>query len=267
MFSCKMDGIPTIKDYDTAKRVFERIKPWRNYPDTQRPLRKRSEQHKTIVHDTWADTYAARLYNTDVVTYHKDGTIDAQTWGSRMTMEFFDAVAPFGMGATSVRGAMFIHVQTTTGWVNVQPERGTLSFRRVEKDSSVFEILNRDNVRPQYRKLVDRARAKEVREAIRPFLDWCRAIVALKGGNVPRVARDMKIEDEAWPYHHDLVTYLNDPGNLDTYRRAFMYIVHNRNKYTMPDVEQLVRDEAYMHMGAVNKHEMPFGEVPPRSKW
>lgn len=98
MFAITVGDIPHIPNYETAKRLYENIKPIRGSSDDVRPLGKRRDKHKLITKgtDERGEYYAAKLYRSKLVKYYPNGTvfITHDGWSSMSTAKFIDRVAP-----------------------------------------------------------------------------------------------------------------------------------------------------------------------------
>lgn len=70
---------------------------------TGAPLQTRKVANNTYVHRIDADTIGVRLHSTDVVKYHRDGTVtlDSGGWQTVTTKERLNAFTTFSIGATS----------------------------------------------------------------------------------------------------------------------------------------------------------------------
>jgi hypothetical protein len=91
----KYDAAP-VNFYREAKQRYEEVKPIRGRSGDVRPIGKRSRDHECIV--KVSDTaYAIRLYGTNVVTYHEDGSVELCTGGypSVSTAEMIELHGPF----------------------------------------------------------------------------------------------------------------------------------------------------------------------------
>jgi len=85
---------PRIYDFAAAKRLWARTPPWRgDSTPSARPLADRRDKHITIrsTDDPSSPVYC-RLYNTDCVTFHADGTIGITGYPSQSTVEFIRRV-------------------------------------------------------------------------------------------------------------------------------------------------------------------------------
>ena len=80
--------LPTDRmlSHESAHNKWASIKPIRGRSDQNtRPLTNRRNDNLTIRQDPNTNDIAVRLYNTDVITYHTDGTITLDPYGSVLT--------------------------------------------------------------------------------------------------------------------------------------------------------------------------------------
>jgi hypothetical protein len=62
---------PRVRSYEDAKSLFKKAR----FPKRGKPLENNTRLHKR------GEDYAVRLYSTDVVTYHPDGSVTVRTGG------------------------------------------------------------------------------------------------------------------------------------------------------------------------------------------
>lgn len=157
-----------------AKAHHDSIVPMRT--DGVRPIGKRRKKEANI--REVGDTIICRLYETDVVTYHKDGRIEVRLdgWVSQSTAAFISAA----LEPTSLRhNQMWITATTgetyTGGWLALDPNEVNTFVRTGSGD---LKFLN-----PTVTKVhtVNRARANNVRRQYKPFLDYIKNVVKLRG--------------------------------------------------------------------------------------
>ena len=84
MFGNNFTDIPSISSFEEAKRHYESIKPIRG-SDNLRPACKtpngRRKKHIQIVERNEGNSYAIQLYETDVVTFHNNNTLELNNGG------------------------------------------------------------------------------------------------------------------------------------------------------------------------------------------
>ena len=93
-YSCNTDNFPPISSFEKAKAHFNKVKPWRG--DTERPIGVRSHKNKGMreLHD---GSIAFRLYHTDCVIWHPDGTLTVEGYASMSTTSFIGSLVPDGV--------------------------------------------------------------------------------------------------------------------------------------------------------------------------
>lgn len=113
-FSCNTLDFPSISSFEKAKAHFNKVKPWRG--DTERPIGVRSHKNKGMreLHD---GSIAFRLYHTDCVIWHPDGTLTVEGYASMSTTSFIGSLVPDGVSHAKGRknwDEPVLHLQTPT---------------------------------------------------------------------------------------------------------------------------------------------------------
>lgn len=176
----KYDAIP-VKCYREAKQCYEEVKPIRGRSADVRPLGKRRRDWECIV--KVSDTaYAIKLYSTNVVTYHEDGSIDLCTggWPSVSTAELIELHSPF---RTVKRNRNVWAWYKLDGEDDINPAKYL-----VPANGTPVKFVRRDGryvpETPQVlqQRVTDRTGIKELRAKIKPFLDYSKIMLNLSGG-------------------------------------------------------------------------------------
>lgn len=284
MFSISTQDIWRVDNFLHAERIFAKRKPWRGGDPNVVPIERfgRRAKHKTLVRLN-NDTYAARLYDTNLVTYHRDGRVEFRTYDSQSSMKFIDAVSPMGTHSVISGGrGMFIsyRVEQGEGWAYkfVQPEANKSVVLRPVDNLPNWTLENPQDMRTFTVKRVDRRRAREVREKISPFVQWASAVVALSGYDVTPVVRDvttrldkstaMAALEQAQP--EDYATLLHAftvrrfrfrgySGGEEASTEAMYFVPHN--------LKHAVTLAAYAAYDAFVDVEIPLGDLPPRERY
>jgi hypothetical protein len=173
MYSCRFN-FSSLHNWMDAKAHHDSIKPIRT--DGVRPIGNRRKKEADIREE--ADAIICRLYETDVVTYHKDGRIEVRLdgWVSQSTAAFISAaLEPTGlrhnqMWITATTGDTY-----TGGWLALDPN-GVNTF--VRTGSGDLKFLNPTSTKVH---TVNRARTNNVRRQYKPFLDYIKNVVKLRG--------------------------------------------------------------------------------------
>lgn len=196
-------------NYQKVLLHYEQIKPWRgSSPKDPRPLSGNRNRQMTI-RKLDDGALACRLYNTDVVTFHPNGAIELQTYSSRTTDDFANAL----MGSNGIQ-TLF---NSSIGQLVVVPSwehdpsksdpRGDVytGARRIYNIGS-GSFLSPDprggwrveDSEPITRWVRDKAQAKEAMELHTNFHDytiWYRAICAM--GQLPERIVEMNYNNTA----------------------------------------------------------------------
>ena len=149
-----------IRNYQDALALWASIKPLRGSPD-HRPLGTRSSRNPRSVRQDVAGAIRFRLYDTDVIVWHPDGTLEVNGWASMTTSKFLNShsMRPdlYLTGDTlCVRGADNL-------WSYVRCDRGDKVLLRA--DTIGLTIVNRDTLRPWTWRVPDRKRTRELLQA------------------------------------------------------------------------------------------------------
>lgn len=81
-----------ITSYEQALAKYDSIVPIRGRSADIRPLGQRRNDNLTIRVLPNTNSVAIRLYHTDIITYHTDGTIDLEVYSSKLTDETVGAI-------------------------------------------------------------------------------------------------------------------------------------------------------------------------------
>lgn len=176
--------LPILYNWMDATLAERDIKPIRGRSPECKPLGKRRNTHVTI-RKVDNEAIACRLYNTDVVTYHKDGRIDIllDGWASQTTIAFIEEVL-------NVRGC----IQHNHAWIGATREgstqvgmyalhtHGVNTFRRNQHGD--LEFANPMQIKTHR---INRAGANNVRKQYKAFKDY--------------VVRTMRLRDDGFSGH------------------------------------------------------------------
>lgn len=168
--------------YEYMQEQFERVVPIRGRAVEVRPIDKRSRDWETIVKRTVIDgeatytAYAARLYQTDVVTYHVDGTvaIKCEQWSTPTTAEFIWRWTPQGIGCFKRYDRLWVMLKGGRDYL--VPVTGSLRLHMVEGEWEVIDP------QPMVQEIVDRKAIKAKRKVLIPFKNFCRAWLTMTDG-------------------------------------------------------------------------------------
>ena len=178
---------PSIRNYAQAARMYEHTKPLRGTTDV-RPLDRRSRGAKCFI-EKHGDVYSIRLYNTIIVSYEPDGSfwVNHGGWVSVSTAAAISAMSP--VTAWRQRGALVVSAAryNYAGGNKFIVPSGGLRFNLGASGES--EPAN-PPVAQATKKLVDKARAKRVREYYKPVVKYIETMGAFLAGTPVATAED-----------------------------------------------------------------------------
>lgn len=275
------DGIPTIQNYEDAERIFNKIKPVKSnrWDANTRPIRTRKENHKLLVKQGDV-AYAARLYRTDMATYYRDGRIALTRDDHQMSNDFLDAVLPHGLQTARHRGKMWFGMRDDHEWRFYQGERKALMFFE-PTGTGTWKLLNPEACVIHEHKTVNRAKSKDVREALKPLVQYINAVAAISNGDITgAVAEGPK------PYTPEYNEMLRQQlqGTLDPehYPKFLSRLSGMRYRWgegsksvqsmtrfvaLQQDWKEQLTKEAYYVADVFDRAAIPLGVMPPDCRW
>lgn len=155
MFSISTHNLHSYSSYEQAQELFDKIKPVRgtnnrplDYKRTSRTMYIRMEDEKFIF----------RMYNTDCVTYYKDGRVELSTdgWSSQSTCKFLDAMSPY---RTFIKNSYL--------WVSIRNKFYALSGKRTMVDPDGIVT----NSQQTFKYVADKAARAAVRKEYKTELE------------------------------------------------------------------------------------------------
>lgn len=175
--------------YERYERNWNLTKPIRGRSVEVRPIGDRRRDWEQIVRhpiDEGMWSYAARLYNTDVVTYLPNGDIIINTngWHTPSTAEFIHEHSPFLCFKRNNK--LWVQVKN----INIVRQQGVpavMTMYPLPDGPMRFTDLGNFNYRPAekvviQKKVINRVLAKEAREPLQPFLAWAKAFLTMSDG-------------------------------------------------------------------------------------
>jgi hypothetical protein len=230
MYSCRFN-FSSLHNWMDAKAHHDSIKPIRT--DGVRPIGNRRKKEADIREE--ADAIICRLYETDVVTYHKDGRIEVRLdgWMSQSTAAFISAaLEPTGlrhnqMWITATTGDTY-----TGGWLALDPN-GVNTFVRI--GSGDLKFLNPTSTKVH---TVNRARTNNVRRQYKPFLDYLKNVVKLRGDF--EGTSNKRVTCSVQEYKDVFGTMTDFVGDANTAYPFPAYVPSKRYVPDMEPVEQLL---------------------------
>jgi hypothetical protein len=178
--------------YEHFKAKWENTKKIRGRAEDIRPIGKRYRTWETIekrmvmVDNTYQEVYACHLYETDVVMYYPDGSIGLRinSWATPTTADFMSCYSPF-----------YICKKYNKLWVYPKGHSVDEAYP-IPTDGELRLVMGEDgHYKPEKpivieKVVVDRVKAKDARERIKPFIDWAKSFNKLTDGWVMQDTRE-----------------------------------------------------------------------------
>lgn len=106
-FSCSTSGFPKIRSYESARKHFDSVTPWRSWrfnPDgDERPIGDRTVKHNDgrqynkAMRELADGSIAFRLFDTDCVVWHPNGELTITGYATMSTTAFVNSLTPGGI--------------------------------------------------------------------------------------------------------------------------------------------------------------------------
>lgn len=107
--------LASIHTFADCEEFVRETKSWRGKPNEWPLHPQRRREQGTDLLRLGPDTYAARLFKTNIVTYHRDGTVELRLWNSAKTIEAYHSLAPATAQARMLRGRMYVSLSFSPG--------------------------------------------------------------------------------------------------------------------------------------------------------
>lgn len=183
------DHVPCVHSYADALLYWENSKPWKDSKGEhdERPMGHRRKRHMTVRKNRAGDI-VFRLYATDVVTYHADGSLSLDPYSSSLTNRVVNDLTPpgihpfytFGRGCALHVGerAYLIgegaHLVRVDGTWEMSPDVRTQPFRKVVVDRKVARELLKETNYSDFRAWLMAVRALARTEPEGKVTEWGR---------------------------------------------------------------------------------------------
>ena len=237
----------SVISYTEAKTKYESIKPIRGNSDDIRPLGDRRAQHMRIIKND-DDSYACRLWDTDVATFHRDGRAVYKTggWETLSTANFMTACMPRGW------------------WVSKLNNRVQAYNRHTDKHYIVingFTINTNTNDISGYaiptKQVVNRQASNEKREPFKPFLAIAQTFMETLNMEVP------KDNDKFYDIRRLMYQFLSEPQDVpeEEYLNVLSGLTYpnlwSNHRHTFAQVKSKIYRENTIH----NTVDLPIGSL------
>jgi hypothetical protein len=189
----KTDGLPRLPDYAAALRHWNEVVPIRGHESSEwKPVGRRSKWSHMRMRKAGDGTIVIRLYHTDVIEYHPDGSMSFEGYESVSTQQFVNAICPSGITPVYMQSVGYCLGLARRELDNVRHyenmhfflmDRGKLSIERRGDRAEWYPIGDT----PQFETIVldkelTRAALKKY-PRYRDICDWAKAAIALEAGS------------------------------------------------------------------------------------
>jgi hypothetical protein len=205
MFSYDARNVPTICDWEGAKRLYDRAAPINAKGIARLSARTQScfqgtdprylettgnfkRKPRVNIRELKNGAIALRLHDTDVVTYHANGDVAFEPYDSVSTRRLLDRVSP--VNVRHATGSVVIVGRAPERfykWDHIDP----LLFCR-SADGRTLEYVS--GAQATTRRRVDKEKLMELRAALKGFYQWAAAVMDLSGGSAPLSNADLRNE-------------------------------------------------------------------------
>lgn len=188
----KWHGTKPIRGRAVDTRPIDHYRRYRDWETIERLISVKTD-------GTQEEVYACHLYDTDVVKYYPDGSIGLRinSWATPSTADFMNTHSPF-------------YACKRYGKIWVYPRgHGAEEAYPIPENGEVRMVMGADGYyKPDTplkieKVVVDRTKAKEARERIKPFIDWAKSFNRLTDGWVMHETREQfakyeEVKDCGW---------------------------------------------------------------------
>lgn len=227
-FGIDTKGIRTFSNYKEASDWEALVKPVRGDKNNTKPLGPRHKKHMNIRRE--GEDVVIRLYSTDIITYHPNGTITLDHGGYQTlsTVSLMQAVLPWGVYPHLYHGYMWMRGEYKDENGELHTGHFRLPRKAVIERNPETHNYRIDNPVPVYTHSIDRKNKKLVTKEYAPFLAYFKAIAALRAEDGEIVLGD----GERSPYlrPHDLDDRMRSDDPADHYD-AFLSVANWRRYY------------------------------------
>lgn len=198
--------------YKFYKDKFESTKPIRGRKEEIRPLGKRRRDWEQITRKDLGQgwyAYCAKLYNTECVEFHPNGDIVVRTdgWSTPSTAEFIHVHSPFVCFKKNKKlWVRYVNHGSDEEKARLYPLTPQIHFKWLGGNN--YEPSEEIKVK---KLVINRSKAKDAREPIKPFLAWVKTFLVMSDGWVMHESRKQMLGWDGVNFTH------KDLSNKATY--------------------------------------------------
>jgi hypothetical protein len=253
------------RSYEFYKAKWDNTKPIRGRAEDVRPIGNRKRTHELVTQKKLLSgevSYCAVMHGTEVVEYHNNGDITLRTggWATPLTAEYMYTHSPFGAWkqagkiwvkvphAGSVHPDSKLFVDKEHKFIPIDRE---LTLRYVGDEC--YEVVGKKTITKE---VVDRAKAKEARQCVQPFLTWAKAFLKMSDGWIMHETRRELLtftQGDGWPHFEYKYLKYEDVCDADPENYAWIMCQVLRCDDSVPHIEQKIAATYEYHYTMDNK--------------
>ena len=173
-FAIQSHRLPFLTSHQDCKEWFSHTElPKRaGWEDNWRPLDRDTMPHKRLVKRN-DNSYSCALYRCNHVVYHEDGQIEVQLYPSNSSKAFLHRMLPAGVNVDN----NLLRVETEEGQAWFASNGDAFLLRPC--GNQLWQVIG--GTQDRRREFVDKEKSAEVRQLIKPFMNWYKAAEKLIG--------------------------------------------------------------------------------------
>lgn len=233
------------RSFEGFRDAWHDIKPIRGREEDVRPIGRRNRDWEQIVrvyNPNGEDSYAARLYETNVVTYNHDGSIDLYigNWPTTSTAKFMSDYLPRMMFATKQKGHIYLcgrHPELSDGCGfrdQLIPPNTVIKIAQEIGENGKRGKWRVKNAPMVEQRVINREAMKQMRESVRPFINFTTTMFKLSDGWVMDATIEEVKKNANIPIYDNLLGHVMSG-------RAWNYLYEDRLRAKHNEVMEIMR--------------------------
>ena len=268
-FSIDTYRLPRIRCFQDAEVYYNNTQAIRGQDKSSAgvPLRSdRKNWRTTSLRKLNNGGYALRLYYTDVVVYHSDGSVTLDvSYKSRSTNEFASALLPPSINACTRFDRPVVYIGNNgygyDYYLGIRP----MTFIK-NPETNTYALLNPEQLAVT-KQVLNRKRAKAVREMLQPLMGFVNTMRAMGP-----LSEDALVGVPSLIVYSSYVTeeYITNPDNFMMFLRPYYRSASVGGRWgarLQEHTEKAILKEAYRRFDAYDRVPLPQGKIHKTMKY
>ena len=193
-----------VNSFEQLEKIYNDTKPIREKQHgisrDIRPISSRGQKHARVV-KVDKNTYGCVFYDTQCVTYHRNGKIvlNHGGWATQATTGFINACLPNGFHASRIQ--YLVHIW---GRMDGEPRFYILGDKPMTLKRTDNGSYTLSGMQTPTKSVVNREKSKKARAVYKPFLDFAYGFMELLKMDVPKA-------DDYWDARRKMSAYFQNP--------------------------------------------------------